>query len=119
MAQGNDYEYVTVLPKDGPLLQGWDTSMALDLHDASALLARAILFGKAQSALEAVAAGGASLTSDHAKALHYANELAELNHHGPLIGLEDDLPVLAPGVRELIGMFPATGVWEDGRPWDL
>ncbi|MDQ0734441.1 hypothetical protein [Arthrobacter agilis] len=59
------------------------------------------------------------LTVDHARALHFANEMAELRHYGPLIAVVDGLPVLAPGVRQLIDRLPDSGLW-DGQPaWRL
>ena len=117
MAQ--EWEYMGVRLKEERVLQGWDTCAELDLRTTAEDLAHAILFGKAQPALEAVAAGGTALTADHARALHFANEMAELRHYGPLIAVEDGRPVLAPGVRRIIGSFAHLGLW-DGQPaWTL
>jgi hypothetical protein len=117
MALGWEYKGVRLVEER--VLHDWDTCAKLDPRTTAADLAHAIRFGKAQSALEAVAAGGATLTTDHAWALHFANEMAELRHYGPLIAVEDNVPVLAPGIRQIIGTFDEYGLW-DGQPgWTL
>ena len=105
--------------KEGPVLRSWATEAEQDPETTAIDLAHAILFGRAQSALEAVAAGGVGLTADHARALHFANEMAELRHYGPLIAVDGGLPVLAPGVREVIGSFDGLMLWRDQPRWEL
>lgn len=114
-----EWEEVGVLLKEESALQGWASAALDDREVAAADLAHAIRFGKAQEALEAVAAGGAGLTADHARALHFANEMAEVRHHAPLIAVENGLPVLAPGVRPLIESFQELGLWTEGPAWDI
>lgn len=115
----HEWEKIGVRLKEDPVLRGWDTAAASDGPTTAADLAHAILFGRAQAALEAIAAGGTGLTVEHARALHFANEMAELRHYGPLIAVQDGLPALAPGVRDVITSFEALGLW-DGQPaWDL
>lgn len=115
----NSWDDAGVRLKEDAALRAWDASAAEDPGTTALDLAHAVLFGKAQAALEAVAAGGAGLTTDHARALHFANEMAQLRHYGPLTAVDDGLPVLAPGVRAIIATFDAHGVW-DGRPaWNL
>ncbi len=112
-------EVIGVRSKEGVALRAWDSAALEDPDTTAADLAHAVLFGRAQSALEAVAAGGVGLTVDHARALHFANEMAELRHYGPLIAVVDGLPALAPGVRQLIDGLPGRGLW-DGQPaWQL
>ena len=114
-----DSEVVGVRVKQDVVLRTWNRAAEQDPAAAAADLAHAVLFGRAQSALEAVAAGGVGLTVDHARALHFANEMAELRHYAPLIAVEDGLPTLAPGVRELIDTIIECGLW-DGQPaWHL
>ncbi|MBG6224819.1 hypothetical protein IWX63_001381 [Arthrobacter sp. CAN_A2] len=105
--------------KEDPVLRSWAAGAAQDPETTAIDLAHAILFGRAQAALEAVAAGGVGLSADHARALHFANEMAELRHYGPLIAVDDGLPVLAPGVREVIGSFDTLMLWHDQPPWEL
>ncbi|WP_104117409.1 hypothetical protein [Arthrobacter sp. B1805] len=115
----HEWDTMGVRLKEDRILPGWDVAEAQDPETTAADLAHAILFGKAQAALEAVAAGGTGLTTDHARALHFANEMAELRHYGPLIAVEDGLPALAPGVRHIIDSFDERGLW-DGQPrWML
>lgn len=109
----------TVHLKEENVLDQWDTSAEQDLASTAADLAHAILFGNAQAALEAVAAGAAGLTADHAKALHFANEMAELRHYGPLIAVEDGTPMLAPGVGRIIGTFDDLGLWSGQPAWQF
>ncbi len=112
-------ELIGVRFKEDAVLRGWDRAALEDPEMTAADLAHAVLFGRAQSALEAVAAGGVGLTVDHARALHFANEMAELRHYAPLIAVVDGLPALAPGVRQLIEGLPGRGLW-DGQPaWRL
>ncbi len=116
---GQSSEHVSVLLKENMELRGWDAAAAQDLGAAAADLAHAILFGRAQEALEQVMAGSTGLTAEHARALHFANEMAELHHYGPLIAADDGVPVLAPGVLAIIAMFDDLGLW-DGQPaWTL
>lgn len=110
---------MSVRLKEERVLQGWDFAVEQDPNTTAADLAHVILFGKAQPALEAVASGGAGLTADHARALHFANEMAELRHYGPLIAVADGLPVLAPGVRQIIEDFGERGLWDGQPPWTL
>jgi hypothetical protein len=112
-------EWESVRLKEETALAGWDAAARQDRDTAAADLAHAIRFGRAQEALEAVAAGGAGLTADHARALHFANEMAELRHYAPLIAVEDGLPALAPGVRLLIDSFDTLGLWDDQPRWSL
>lgn len=115
----HEWEQIGVRLKEDRLLQGWDVAAEHDPETTANDLAHAILFGRAQAALEAIAAGGAGLTTDHARALHFANEMAELRHYGPLIAVADGLPTLAPGVREVIAGLGERGLW-DGQPaWKL
>ena len=95
-------EDVSVLLKEDAELRGWDAAAAQDPGAAAADLAHAIRFGRAQEALEQVMAGSAGLTAEHARAIHFANEMAELRHYGPLIAVDDGVPVLAPGVLPMI-----------------
>lgn len=112
-------ELLGVRFKEDAILRDWDRAALADPGTTAADLAHAVLFGRAQSALEAVAAGGMGLTVDHARALHFANEMAALRHYAPLIAVVDGLPALAPGVRPLIDSLPGRGLW-DGRPaWTL
>lgn len=111
----HEWEKTDVRLKEEKVLRGWDAAAAEDQDTTASDLAHAILFGRAQAALEAVAAGGAGLTADHARALHFANEMAELRHYGPLIAVEDGLPALAPGVRRLLDSLGERGLW-DGQP---
>lgn len=64
-------------------------------------------------------AGGVGLTADHARAVHFANEVAELRHYGPLIAVVGGLPVLAPGVRSVTDSLPGSGLCEGQPSWDL
>ncbi len=115
----HEWERTGVRLKDDPVLQTWRAAASHNPDDAAADLAHAIRFGRAQPALEAVAAGGTGLTSDHARAIHFANEMAELRHYEPLIGVDDGTPVLAAGVQQLIRSFEDLGLW-DGQPdWDV
>lgn len=113
----HEWEPTGVRLKEERILMGWDAAAAEDPETTASDLAHAILFGRAQSALEAVAAGGAGLTADHARALHFANEMAELRHYGPLIAVEDGAPALAPGVRQLIDGLRNRGLWDAQPPW--
>lgn len=115
----HESEHLTVHLKEETVLDRWDTSAEQDPDTAAADLAHAILFGNAQAALETIAAGAAGLTTDDARALHFANEMAELRHYGPLIAVEDGTPVLAPGVRRIIGMFDDLGLWNGQPAWQL
>ncbi|MHA7284157.1 hypothetical protein [Arthrobacter sp. TMS2-4] len=112
-------EQTSVHFKEDPILRSWATEAEYDPETTATDLAHAILFGRAQSALEAIAAGGVGLTAEHARALHFANEMAELRHYGPLIAVDDGLPVLAPGVREVIASFSSLRLWDDQPPWEL
>jgi hypothetical protein len=114
-----EWERTGALLKAETVLQGWDSAAEQDFERTAVDLAHAILFGKAQSGLEAVAAGGAGLTAAHARAIHFANEMAQLRHYRPLIAVEHGLPVLAPGVRRLIEGFEDLGLWKNERSWDL
>ncbi|WP_043444982.1 hypothetical protein [Arthrobacter sp. L77] len=114
-----DWEQTSVRFKEDPVLRSWAVEAERDPETTAIDLAHAILFGRAQAALEAVAAGGLWLTADHARALHFANEMAELRHYGPLIAVDGGLPVLAPGVREVIGTFDGLLLWHDQPPWQL
>ncbi|MHA7238932.1 hypothetical protein [Arthrobacter sp. TMS1-12-1] len=117
MAQ--EWERASVRFKEDPVLRSWSAERELDPETTATDLAHAILFGRAQAALEAVAAGGAGLSADHARALHFANEMAELRHYQPLIAVDGGHPVLAPGIREVIGSFDALMLWRDQPAWDL
>ncbi|WP_434994573.1 hypothetical protein [Arthrobacter sp. Ld5] len=114
-----EWEQTSVHLKEDPVLRSWATEAGQDPETTAVDLAHAIRFGRAQSALEAVAAGGVGLTADHARALHFANEMAELRHYEPLIAVDAGLPVLAPGVREVIGSFDSLLLWDDQPPWKL
>jgi hypothetical protein len=114
-----EWEQIGLRTREEPGLHGWDAAAREDLATAAADLAHAISFGKAQDALESVAAGGARLTAADARALHFANEMAELRHYGPLVAVEHGQPVLAPGVRALIDGVVELGLWKDRRPWAL
>lgn len=114
-----EWEQTSVRFKEDPVLRRWDTEAAQDPETTAIDLAHAILFGHAQAALEAVAAGGLRLTAADARALHFANEMAELRHYGPLIAVDGGLPVLAPGVREVIGSFDSLLLWHDQPAWNL
>lgn len=114
-----EWESTGLRVEEEPLLRGWDTAARDDFAGSAADLAHAIAFGAAQEALEAVAAGGGTLTAQDARALHFANEMAELRHYGPLVAVEQDSPVLAPGVRTLIDGMDELGLWRDRRPWAL
>lgn len=105
--------------KDDAILRDWLAASLADRDTTATDLAHAIHFGRAQEALEAVAAGGAGLTADHARAIHFANEMAELRHYAPLIAVDDGLPILAPGVAELIASFQDLGLWQDQPVWNL
>lgn len=118
-AMAQEWERIGIHVKEGPILRGWDTAAAADSATTATDLAHAILFGNAQAALEAVATGGNGLTTAHARALHFANEMAELRHYGPVIAVDGGRPVLAPGVRSVIDSLHGSGLW-DGQPsWDL
>jgi hypothetical protein len=115
----HEWEQTGVRLKEDPVLHSWSVAASQNHDVAAADLAHAIRFGRAQPALEAVAAGGSGLTSDHARAIHFANEMAELRHYEPLIAVDEGRPVLAPGVPQLIRSFDDLGLW-DGQPtWDL
>ncbi|KNC20512.1 hypothetical protein AC792_00065 [Arthrobacter sp. RIT-PI-e] len=107
------------LLKEEPELRAWDTAAAQDPGSAAMDLAHAIRFGRAQEALEQLVVGEAGLTADHARALHFANEMAELHHYAPLIAVQDGTPALAPGVIELIRSFPEFGLWAGQPTWRL
>lgn len=114
-----EWETTGLRVKEEPLLRDWDTAALEDFAASAADLAHAIAFGAAQEALESVAAGGSALTAQDARALHFANEMAELRHYGPLVAVEHDRPVLAPGVRILIDGMEELGLWRERRPWVL
>lgn len=116
MAQ--EREQIAVRVKEDTILHCWDVAAEEDPGTTASDLAHAILFGRAQPALEAVAAG-TGLTADHARALHFANEMAQLRHYGPLIAVHEGLPVLAPGVRRIIDSLPGHGLWDDQPPWEF
>ena len=119
MGKTIDADTVTVYLKEDAGLRSWDVAASQDLEVAAADLAHAIRFGRAQEALEQITAGGAGLTADHARALHFANEMAELRQYAPLIAVQDGVPVLAPGVAELIRTFGELGLWLDQPAWTL
>lgn len=116
---GKATDTVTVYVKEDTGLRGWDDAASQDLEVTAADLAHAIRFGRAQEALEQIAAGIAGLTADHARALHFANEMAELRQYAPLIAVQDGVPVLAPGVADVIRTFGGLGLWAGQPDWTL
>lgn len=108
---------VAVHLKEDTALRGWDAAASQDLEVTAADLAHAIRFGRAQEALEQLMTSGDGLTADHARALHFANEMAELRHYAPLISVHDGAPALAPGVAAVIMTFDELGLWVGQPAW--